>query len=55
MSFLGQTHIVFGTATGAMLKQAFKNHQITEPIVAMEDDLMSGPLGKVDPCVKTRF
>lgn len=40
-------HIVFGASTRGTLRQAFKTNQITEQIVAMEDDLMLGPLGNI--------
>lgn len=42
-----RTHIVFGASTRGTLRQAFKRNQITEQIVAMEDDFMSGPLGNI--------
>jgi hypothetical protein len=42
-----RTHIVFGASSYAILRQAFKINQITEQIVTMEDDLMSGPLGNI--------
>ncbi|MEX2461671.1 MAG: DUF1835 domain-containing protein [Paenibacillaceae bacterium] len=42
-----KTHIVFEASTRETLKQAFKINQIAEQIVAMEDDLMSGPLGNI--------
>jgi hypothetical protein len=42
-----RTHILFGASPGGTLKQAFKEKQITEQVVAMQDDLMWGPLGNV--------
>lgn len=42
-----RSHIVFGASTCGTLMQAFKINQITEQIVAMEDDLMLGPLGNI--------
>jgi hypothetical protein len=42
-----RTHIVFGATTRGTLMQAFKINQITERIVAIEDDLMLGPLGNI--------
>ncbi|MDQ0878618.1 hypothetical protein QFZ77_007277 [Paenibacillus sp. V4I3] len=42
-----RTHIVFGASTRGTLRQAFKINQITEQIIAMEDDLMLGPLGNI--------
>jgi hypothetical protein len=42
-----KTHILIGASGKATLKQAFKEDQITEHVVAMEDDLMWGPLGNI--------
>lgn len=42
-----RTHIVFGASTRGTLRQAFKINQINEQIIAMEDDLMLGPLGNI--------
>jgi hypothetical protein len=40
-----------------MLKKAFKDHHITEKIITVEDDLMSGPIGNIllDPVQALRL